>query len=41
MIMYKAMQNEFTEDNKPTLDGFIQDCLNKALTVQKGTDYEC
>jgi len=29
-IMYQAAQAEFTEDNKPTLDTFLQECFDKA-----------
>jgi hypothetical protein len=31
-ILHKAAMLEFFEDNKPTLDGFLQDCLVEALT---------
>ncbi len=30
-IMSEATKNEFTEDNKPTHDAFLQECLDKAL----------
>ncbi len=29
-IMQAAAENEFTEDNKPTLDGFLDDCFLQA-----------
>lgn len=29
-IMQHAAENEFTEDNKPTLDGFLEDCHKEA-----------
>ena len=29
-IMYQAAANEFTEDNKATLDDFLQKCFNDA-----------
>ncbi len=29
-IMQEAAENEFTEDNKPTLDGFLTDCHKEA-----------
>jgi hypothetical protein len=29
-IMYQAAQNEFTEDNKPTLDDFLRECFDEA-----------
>ncbi len=27
-IMREAVENEFTEDNKPKLDSFLQECFN-------------
>lgn len=29
-IMYEVAQAEFTEDNKPTLDAFLQECFDEA-----------
>ena len=29
-ILYQAAANEFTEDNKATLDNFLQECFNDA-----------
>ncbi len=29
-IIYDATKTEFFEDNKPTLDAFLQDCFDKA-----------
>jgi hypothetical protein len=29
-IMYQAAMVEFTEDNKPTLDAFLQECFDDA-----------
>lgn len=29
-MMYEAAQNEFTEDNKPTLDDFLRECHAEA-----------
>lgn len=29
-LMYEAAKAEFTEDNKPTLDAFLQECFDKA-----------
>jgi len=28
-IMREAAEKEFTEDNKPTLDAFLQECFNE------------
>ena len=33
-IMREAVENEFTEDNKPTLDYFLQECFD-STTNQK------
>ena len=30
-ILVNAARNEFTEDNKPTLDCFLKECLQEAL----------
>ena len=30
-IIKSAAENEFTEDNQPTLNGFLDDCYNKAM----------
>jgi len=30
-IMYDAARSEFTEDNKPTLDGFLKECHQISL----------
>lgn len=32
-ILMDAAQNEFTEDNKLTLDDFLEDCHTRALKV--------
>lgn len=29
-VMHKAAKEQFTEDNKPTLDGFLTDCHKEA-----------
>jgi hypothetical protein len=29
-IVTETARNEFTEDNQPTLNGFLEDCHNKA-----------
>ncbi len=31
-ILVDAARNEFTEDNKPTLDCFLKECHQEALT---------
>jgi hypothetical protein len=28
-IIYNAAKDEFTEDNKPTLDAFLQECFDE------------
>lgn len=30
-ILINAARKEFTEDNKPTLDGFLEECHKEAL----------
>ena len=30
-ILVDAARKEFTEDNKPTLDGFLEECHKKSL----------
>ncbi len=30
-ILVSAARKEFTEDNKPTLDGFLEECHQEAL----------
>lgn len=33
--IHSAMKNEFYEDNKPTLDGFMRGCFESALKSKK------
>ena len=30
-LLYKAAQDQFTEDNKPTLDHFLNECFQEGL----------
>ncbi len=30
-VLVKAVRKEFTEDSKPTLNAFLQECLKEAL----------
>jgi hypothetical protein len=33
--MREAVENEFTEDNKPTLDSFMQECFDSTTNQIK------
>jgi hypothetical protein len=30
-VLVRAARKEFTEDNKPTLDGFLRECFEESL----------
>lgn len=34
-IIKEAAEIQFTEDNKPTLDGFLEDCFNNGTSSSK------
>lgn len=34
-MIRKAAENEFTEDNAPTMDAFLKECFEKTLVVVK------
>lgn len=36
-IMREAVENEFTEDNKPTLDYFLQECFDSTTNQELKT----